>query len=152
MFLITFGFSSQDSNESSNISKKTTEILVQNNKKIQSLEEKERIQTIEELETVIRKIAHFSLYAIIGILLIFLNLTFDIKLKRKIIQSLFIGIIYAITDEFHQIFSPGRSAELGDILIDTSGVLFGIVLGIVLTKIVSEILGKILKKQCKTYY
>ena len=147
MFLVTFGFSSQDSNKSSNISKKTTEMLVKNNKKVQSLDEKERIQVIGELETVIRKIAHFSLYTVIGILLILLNLTFDINLKRKIIQSILIGIIYAIIDEFHQMFSPGRSAEFRDVLIDTSGVLCGIVLGIVLTKIGSKILGKTIKKQ-----
>ena len=37
-----------------------------------------------------------------------------------------IGALYAVSDEIHQIFVPGRSCELRDILIDSAGVLVGI--------------------------
>ena len=37
-----------------------------------------------------------------------------------------IGTAYAVTDEFHQSFVPGRSCEFRDIVIDSCGVLTGV--------------------------
>ena len=37
-----------------------------------------------------------------------------------------IGTAYAVTDEFHQSFVPGRSCELRDVVIDSCGVLTGV--------------------------
>ena len=39
-----------------------------------------------------------------------------------------IGTAYAVTDEFHQSFVPGRSCELRDVMIDSCGVLTGVLL------------------------
>lgn len=36
-----------------------------------------------------------------------------------------IAVSYAVTDEFHQMFVPGRSAELNDLLADAMGVVAG---------------------------
>ena len=52
----------------------------------------------------------------------------NIEQKKKIIISFLIGFFYAISDELHQWFIPGRSALVGDIIIDSCGVLFGIVI------------------------
>ena len=41
------------------------------------------------------------------------------KLKVPHILAFFLCVTYALTDEFHQYFVPGRSADLKDILIDT---------------------------------
>ncbi len=143
IFSITFGFSSQDSTKSSSISQATTEILVKNNREIQELDEKDKMMRIDELETIVRKLAHFSIYTVIGSLLILLHSTYNISLKRRIIQSFGIGVIYAITDEIHQIFTPGRSAEIRDVLIDSLGVAFGIVIILLIMKLI---------KKCKKYY
>lgn len=40
--------------------------------------------------------------------------------------SWLIGTAYAVTDEFHQSFVPGRSCEFRDIVIDSCGVLTGV--------------------------
>lgn len=53
--------------------------------------------------------------------------TYKIVLWKKWIISIGVGIIYAISDEFHQSFIPGRSAEIRDVLIDTFGVIIGII-------------------------
>ena len=45
-----------------------------------------------------------------------------------------IGTFYAVTDEIHQLFSPGRSCEFRDMCIDCAGVLTGILLIILLRK------------------
>lgn len=44
------------------------------------------------------------------------------------------GILYAVTDEIHQIFVEGRSCELRDLLIDAAGVLLGVVIVMVVQK------------------
>jgi VanZ family protein len=46
----------------------------------------------------------------------------DIKL------TLLICVLYAISDETYQIFVPGRSAQLSDVLIDSVGAVAGIVM------------------------
>lgn len=35
---------------------------------------------------------------------------------------LMLGMIYALSDEFHQSFVPGRTSEIGDILADWIGI------------------------------
>ncbi|MDI1321017.1 MAG: VanZ family protein, partial [bacterium] len=35
--------------------------------------------------------------------------------------ALLLAAVYAATDEFHQSFVPGRTASLGDVLIDITG-------------------------------
>lgn len=37
-----------------------------------------------------------------------------------------VGSLYAASDEFHQLFVPGRSGRLTDVLIDSAGLLAGI--------------------------
>ncbi|WP_163195786.1 VanZ family protein [Clostridium thermarum] len=69
---------------------------------------------------VIRKAAHFTEYFILYIL--FFNV-FNEKnsLTRALIYSLVGVFLYACTDEFHQLFVPGRSGKAVDVLIDTTG-------------------------------
>jgi VanZ family protein len=66
---------------------------------------------------VLRKLAHLSEYAILGALL-------ARALPR--LAALWAGIAYAVTDELHQHFVPGRHAALLDVAIDATGVLAGI--------------------------
>jgi len=48
--------------------------------------------------------------------------------NKSILISIIICIIYATSDEIHQLFVPGRSCQLLDILIDTIGSVIGIYL------------------------
>jgi len=54
--------------------------------------------------------------------------TYGLDLRSKALISFVFGVTYAITDEVHQYFVPGRSCEIKDVCIDGSGVLFGIVI------------------------
>lgn len=47
------------------------------------------------------------------------------SVKYALAMSIFLSFLYACTDELHQIFVPGRSAQFRDILIDTLGASFG---------------------------
>ena len=70
----------------------------------------------------VKKTAHFVEYAILTGLLIFsLHRTTRLSWIRIIYLSILISITYAISDEFHQSFVPGREARFRDVLIDSSG-------------------------------
>ena len=87
------------------------------------------------VEPIVRKIAHFSLYTLVGVWSISLLETYNLKEQNKIISSTIIGFLYACSDEIHQSFIGKRSASGTDVLIDTMGVLFGIFLIILFLKI-----------------
>ena len=79
------------------------------------------------LVILVRKTAHIIEYLIL-FLLIFFGLINLFIFRKNLILSFIISIIYASLDEFHQLFSQGRSAELRDILIDSIGILIGMIL------------------------
>lgn len=83
---------------------------------------------VTELQFIVRKGAHLSLYTILGILSFLTFVTYRIHISLRITISAFVGILYAASDELHQTFIKGRSGELRDILIDSVGVLCGIAL------------------------
>lgn len=75
---------------------------------------------------VIRKVAHFSLYFVLGILWMILLKEYRVSLGKQVIYALLFCIIYACSDEIHQLFIPGRSGNLIDTMIDTTGSLCSI--------------------------
>jgi VanZ family protein len=79
------------------------------------------------IEFFIRKAAHFFVYFGLGFL-IYRALNISILNKRLIfIPSWVITILYAISDEIHQGFTPNRSPHIEDVMIDAIGGLFGII-------------------------
>ena len=122
---VIFGFSGQNGEESGSISRKITEEVTKNISSIQNLEKEEKEKVLRKIENIIRKLAHFSLYTIIGILLMSLMSTYKIKQKSRILISGSIGLLYAISDEIHQSFIPGRGPQITDVGIDFSGVVVG---------------------------
>lgn len=79
---------------------------------------------------VIRKLAHFSEYALLGFSL-YLHIT---QLQKKwsvrlpLLWAWGIGTLYAASDEFHQSFVGGRGPAVTDVLIDSAGVIAGVLL------------------------
>jgi VanZ family protein len=74
------------------------------------------------------KIGHLMLYSGLGFL-VALYLQRNHGLKTSVIWGLAATfcLIYGISDEFHQYFVPGRSAEIGDVMADLAGGLVGAV-------------------------
>lgn len=98
-------------------------------------------KTIEEqaiIETVFRKLAHFCLYTLGGILILLHINLYKITDKNKVIASLIIGTTYAITDELHQLFVPGRSGEIRDVCLDSLGLITGIILAFLVLKFIER--------------
>lgn len=84
------------------------------------------INNIELLNLIIRKLAHFTEYLILGVLVI--NMFTKNNAKKYYLLSILLCLIYATSDEIHQIFAPGRACQIKDILIDSIGSITGIYL------------------------
>ena len=80
------------------------------------------INNIELVSLIIRKLAHFTEYLILGILTYNLIKSYN----KKTYIAIIICILYAISDEIHQYFVPGRSCQILDMTIDSIGSLTGI--------------------------
>lgn len=142
-FVTIFIFSSQNGDESGSTSRNFTRKVIEILQIDEYLNESEKENLIENSQFIIRKLAHFTIYTIAGINMMgFIN-TYNIKKKNKIISVLLVGVIYAISDEFHQMFSGGRTPAIKDIFIDSFGVLIGICVFIKLNKIVRKKSNKI---------
>lgn len=132
--IMVFCFSHQPSEISTQTSGGVIKTFV--NFIIKDLDPAKEIAIVEQLQHIVRKIAHFTLYLCGGILIY--RATFSLKrlldpnryhlLKFTKTISIVMGGIYAISDEIHQFFIPGRSCEIKDMLIDTSGIIVGVLI------------------------
>lgn len=123
-----FYFSSQGSDNSSSTNSSFTEFIINLNPNNAKLPTEEKAKLIEDWSTLIRKIAHYSIYTTGGFLMAFTFQSRNLNYKKNLILSTIVGGGYAITDEIHQYFVPGRSCQLLDMIIDTTGVVTGIII------------------------
>lgn len=136
--IIIFSFSSRPSEVSTNDSNRIGfligKVFVPG---FEEWSEAKQMTFAKAIDHPIRKTAHAVEYAILGSLLV--GAYIDSKRKRSlcILVPWAIGALYAASDECHQLFVPGRSGQVSDVLLDSTGVLCGVVL-IVLLYGVSE--------------
>lgn len=122
--IVVFRFSNQNGTKSQGSSDIITNKIVEISDDYFALDIKSSEDTIS---FVVRKLAHFSIYFLGGILIYnFIN-TFSINKKYIIIFSIVLGVVYACTDELHQLFIDGRSAQMMDVFIDSCGVVLAAV-------------------------
>ncbi len=129
---LVFWFSSQNAENSSKLSWDVVEQVAEHAPMHQnvpdSIETAKKSAAWDAVHWFVRKMAHFTLYFIIGFLLMCLMRSYQKCDKKHVLIALLIGAVYALSDEFHQYFVPGRDAKLLDVLIDTTGVFAGIAL------------------------
>lgn len=142
--IMIFVFSSRTGTESTNDSYKVGmtigKIFVPT---FSSMSEERQEEFAKMIDMPIRKTAHAMEYAVLGILCVggfFVwreevrweaEHTVAIKIsrvytKRTVLIPWLIAVVYAMTDEIHQLFVPGRSGKVLDVLIDSAGALFGV--------------------------
>lgn len=124
---LIFSFSNQKDVDSSKVSDGFIDRTVVKIYKIfnETITKEKENEIIEKYTYPIRKLAHYTLYFILGILSFLVVKDYSIN-KKLIIYSLLICFLYACSDEFHQLFIIGRSARVLDVMIDTFGSLCGI--------------------------
>lgn len=128
--VFVFCMSSQNADESSGTSGRVIRLvlkLVYPN--FEELSSEEVGELIASMQFVIRKGAHFSIYAVMGFLsFLSMGTYIAIPFKFRLLMSSLICLLYSISDEIHQTFIPGRSGELRDVCIDFCGSLLAITL------------------------
>lgn len=124
---VIFSFSAQPDTESSAISGHVSYRIVEVWNQTFQLDHTtaEMEQIAETIEYPVRKCAHMSEYAILALLFLQLLDAFGMKKKRAVI-ALVLTAVYASTDEFHQLFVPGRAGKVTDVLIDSTGALIAL--------------------------
>ena len=133
---VIFVFSAQIGEKSSAISMSMTKKVV-TEEKTKDLPKKEVDEKYETVETIIRKTAHILVYTALGFCS-FMTLFYSKKLNKKwvlFIISIVFCIIYASSDEIHQLFVFERSGEFRDVLIDSAGSVIGALLALFICKI-----------------
>ena len=122
--VLIFNFSSQAAEQSNALSSGITQAVI---KAVEKISPKTAAKmNMGRLNHRIRKNSHFFLYLVLGAL--FINATRQSKTCgiRGVIITLLFCSFYAISDEVHQLFVPGRGAQIKDVFIDIAGAAVGI--------------------------
>lgn len=72
-------------------------------------------------ECLVRKLAHITLFGLLGASWFNLFRKGESRLITKIALSTMLVMLYAVCDELHQVFVPGRAGLISDVFIDTAG-------------------------------
>lgn len=124
-----FGFSSDTGTESDQVSKSITDVVVKVvMKSVPTVTQREwdAQKLFEICHKVVRKTAHFSIYALLAMLTLLLAHSYDLKVRISTVISASYCLLFAISDEIHQLFVNGRSGQISDVCIDFCGALTGI--------------------------
>jgi len=123
--MLIFSFSAQDGNLSGDMSDGIVVKLISIVEKLFniSLSNSEFFATIVLL---IRKLAHIFVYFVLGILWMMLLKEYSISMSKQVVYSILFCLLYACSDEIHQLFVSGRSGKLLDVMVDMFGALCSI--------------------------
>lgn len=125
--IIIFMFSNQSATQSSKLSDSLIDNTIVKVYEIFNgkVNKEQRAKIIDNYSYFIRKLAHFTLYFILGILCFTFFKDFT---KHYVIYSIMVCFLYAVSDEIHQMFSIERGPGVIDVLIDTLGSLASIII------------------------
>ena len=125
---VIFAFSAQKQEESSAVSVVFSYRVVSTTTNLFHLDlDEEQLREIAySIENGVRKAAHMTEYGILSVLLyVWLGLWIQLRWKRGIIACS-MASLYAVSDEWHQLFVQGRAGQIKDVLIDIIGAVFGL--------------------------
>ncbi len=131
VMLMIFRFSSENASASSLQSIAVTERIIHsvNYRFSMNWSPAQQALYVQQAEFYIRKLAHFGEYALLGFCLALPLYAYRIRKGWLLLSAQLISSLYAVSDEFHQSFIPGRTPQLRDVLIDSAGAFAGILIG-----------------------
>lgn len=128
-----FWFSAAPAEESTDMSLSAGSVVAKFlNPDFDELTESEQKEFVEKIDHPVRKSAHAGEYALLGILFMGSLGAYRID-ERRSIAAWVCTTAYAATDEFHQLFVAGRSCQISDVALDSTGAAAGILLYIVVS-------------------
>ena len=136
LYCLIFSFSDQDGEESGHLSTKVTETCVEVYNAVARKHWSDAMihSMVRYFEHPVRKIAHFSEYALLGILVYILWRQWKERGKGLYLLVVLWVCLSAAVDECHQMFVPGRDGNPLDVLLDTGGGSFGLLLCVLTEK------------------
>lgn len=127
-----FCFSHQEATVSQTTSESFTKKVLSISKSFNELPEVKQTEIVVTIQFSVRKAAHFSVFAALG-LSVFSAMLLTFSKKHLWLYSLIICVLYAVSDEIHQLFIAGRACRIGDMFIDTMGSVSGILIVLIIT-------------------
>ena len=123
MMAAIFWFSAQPADVSSEMSDGVTRLLLSAAEALGLMElSPERVYELcVILSTPVRKCAHITEYAVLHVTVLYALSQWKVEGKRRLKLALAVTVLYACTDEIHQLFVPGRAGMVTDVLIDSVG-------------------------------
>lgn len=150
MYMI-FSFSAQNGTQSSALSQRVTAKIVSEidiRADMGWTTEQMEVYSVK-LEHYVRKAAHFSEYMLLGFCLAIPFYVYGVRGIRLWLLCGTICVCYALSDEYHQNFSAGRSPSLRDVGIDSSGAVLGILISHILCRLGSATIFRPLRMDKK---
>lgn len=138
---LIFSFSAKEAKSSASASSSITVKVVSVIEKITGNNIPDDSRTYGNIHWFVRKTAHFLEYMALGASLI---MPYSCLLYNKYNIAVLCeatSVFYAATDEFHQLFVPGRDGNIKDVCIDGMGALVGIVFIFILLAMIKRIVN-----------
>ena len=141
---VIFAFSAQTKEESSVVSQGFSYRIVNTTGLLLHLhiDEEQLREIANAIEGFVRKGAHMTEYAILAILFYAWLGRWQLSRRRMICTAVFLTILYACSDEFHQLFVAGRAGRVSDVLVDSAGAVLGVALFLFIKMCVSKVARK----------
>lgn len=123
MMAAIFWFSAQPADVSTEMSDGVTRLLLRAAEAVGLMElSPERVYELcILLSTPVRKCAHITEYLVLYLTVLFGLKHWGVRGKVQAQRALMVTVLYACTDEFHQLFVPGRAGMVTDVIIDSIG-------------------------------
>lgn len=137
-----FFFSSQEATESSELSSGLIVSVIRFFNAREVFSEAEIKEISIAFNKIVRMGAHFTIFGVLGFLIALLLGEYKLHGVKQIIYSLVWSFIYSCTDEIHQSFVPGRSAQITDIITDTLGAFTGALFAVMISIIIRQLKKK----------
>ncbi|NLP51886.1 VanZ family protein [Bacillus sp. RO1] len=126
---LIFFLSAQHAEQSADLSGGITELV---NEVVEQVAPEAEFH-IDEISFFVRKNAHFFAYMLLAVLTLNAVRRSGGRGWLSMGVAFVITVLYAISDEVHQLFVPGRSGQMSDVLLDSIGALVGITLYLVIS-------------------
>lgn len=127
---VIFAFSAQEQEESGAVSETFTYRIVRSADSFLGLNwNDEKLHEIaKEIEGYVRKAAHMTEFGILAVLIYIWIGKWPFTTRKKMLLAILATVLYAASDEIHQLFVAGRSGRVTDVMIDSAGAILGVLI------------------------
>lgn len=129
MMCVIFHFSAEEAEASTRTSTAVGRMIVMTVADLSHREytEEELTQRAIAVDGAVRKTAHMAEYACLAAFISVPLLLYGMRGKKLLFLTIFLPLLYAASDEYHQTFVKGRSGNIRDVLIDGIGIIIYVI-------------------------